>query len=153
MATEPQQVATENTALLDLNVLIALAWPQHIHHERARSWFSRLGERTWATTPVTESGFVRLSLNRAVVGTEMSGAGVLEMVRRFSDLPGHVFLADTARLAYAQFKIDRLATAGQATDFHLLAVARATRSVLVTMDKAIPNYLAKSDRYLVELLL
>ncbi len=100
-----------------------------------------------------KSGFVRLSLNRSVVGTEMSGADVLKMVRRFSDLPGHVFLADTARLAYAQFNIDRLATAGQATEFHMLAVARATRSVLVTMDKAIPDYLDKSDRHLAELLL
>jgi hypothetical protein len=74
------------------------------------------------------------------------------MVRRFGSLPGHVFLADTARLADAKFNIDRLATAGQVTDFHLLAVARATRSVLITMDKAIPTYLAESDRKLAELL-
>ncbi len=52
----------------------------------------------------------------------------------------------------AQFSIDRLATSGQVADFHLLAVARATGSVLVTMDKAILTCLAISDRYLAELL-
>ena len=27
------------TALLDVNVLIALAWPNHVHHAAARAWF------------------------------------------------------------------------------------------------------------------
>ena len=27
-------------ALPDVNVLIALAWPNHVHHDAARSWFA-----------------------------------------------------------------------------------------------------------------
>ncbi len=28
-------------ALLDVNVIVALAWPNHVHHESAHRWFSR----------------------------------------------------------------------------------------------------------------
>ena len=27
-------------ALLDVNVLVALAWPNHVHHTQAHRWFS-----------------------------------------------------------------------------------------------------------------
>ena len=27
------------TALLDVDVLVALAWPNHVHHDPARAWF------------------------------------------------------------------------------------------------------------------
>ncbi len=46
------------TALLDVNVLVALADPRHVHHEAARQWFE--GEDAFATTPLTEVAFVRL---------------------------------------------------------------------------------------------
>ena len=37
------------TALLDVNVLIALVWPNHVHHEAARAWFTRRRKDGWAT--------------------------------------------------------------------------------------------------------
>ncbi|MGI9022281.1 MAG: type II toxin-antitoxin system VapC family toxin, partial [Acidimicrobiales bacterium] len=49
------------TPLLDVNVLIALAWPNHVHHDRARSWFSGPGSSGWATRPLPQHGFVRVS--------------------------------------------------------------------------------------------
>ena len=55
------------TALLDVNVLIALAWPNHVHHAAARAWFKERQEDGWATCPLTEAGFVRVSCNPAVV--------------------------------------------------------------------------------------
>ena len=39
------------TALLDVNVLIALAWPNHVHHVAARAWFEEHREEGWATCP------------------------------------------------------------------------------------------------------
>ena len=65
--------------LLDLNVLIALAWPQHVHHDRAHTWFA--GRTTeWLTTPITEAGFVRLSTNPAVVTHRVSMSDALGML-------------------------------------------------------------------------
>ena len=46
-------------ALLDVNVLIALAWPNHVHHELSLRWFKEQQPRGWATCPATQTGFVQ----------------------------------------------------------------------------------------------
>ena len=51
-------------ALLDVNVLLALAWPNHQFHSSARRWFAD-HEGAWCTCVVTQLGFVRLSSNPA----------------------------------------------------------------------------------------
>lgn len=48
-------------ALLDVNALVALAWDSHIHHARIREWFTANATLGWATCPLTEAGFVRVS--------------------------------------------------------------------------------------------
>jgi hypothetical protein len=35
--------------LLDVNVLLALAWPNHPFHEIARSWFVLVAKQGWAS--------------------------------------------------------------------------------------------------------
>jgi uncharacterized protein len=35
--------------LLDLNLLIALAWPSHVHHPQAHAWFADRAPSGWAT--------------------------------------------------------------------------------------------------------
>lgn len=53
------------TALLDLNVLTALLWPAHEHHEVAHRWFADGIEASWATCSLTQIGFVRILSNPA----------------------------------------------------------------------------------------
>jgi predicted nucleic acid-binding protein len=52
---------------LDVNVLVALAWQSHSHHQRANAWFAAHRDQCWATSPATQCGFVRLSCNPQVV--------------------------------------------------------------------------------------
>jgi uncharacterized protein len=47
--------------LLDINVLISLTDPMHVHHELAHQWFAEIGRRSWATCPITENGFIRIT--------------------------------------------------------------------------------------------
>jgi uncharacterized protein len=54
-------------ALLDVNALVALAWDSHVHHARVRAWFAENSSSGWATCPLTESGFVRVSSNPQVL--------------------------------------------------------------------------------------
>ena len=54
-------------ALLDVNALVALAWDSHVHHVAIRSWFAARAADGWATCPITESGFVRVSSNPKVL--------------------------------------------------------------------------------------
>ena len=35
--------------LLDVNVLLALAWPTHQHHGAAHQWFRQESRHGWAT--------------------------------------------------------------------------------------------------------
>jgi len=53
--------------LLDVNVLIALARPQHIHHGEAHTWFDKVGRRAWSTCPISELGFIRISSNPKII--------------------------------------------------------------------------------------
>jgi predicted nucleic acid-binding protein len=47
-------------ALFDVNVLIALFDPAHVHHESAHAWWKANQSSGWATCPLTENGFVRV---------------------------------------------------------------------------------------------
>ena len=47
-------------ALLDVNVLIALLDPQHVHHNAAHHWFSSQVPIGWATCPLTQNGVLRI---------------------------------------------------------------------------------------------
>ena len=54
-------------SLADINVLIALAWPNHECHQAAHEWFAAHAADGWATCPMTQCGFVRLSSNPKMV--------------------------------------------------------------------------------------
>jgi uncharacterized protein len=57
--------------LPDINELLALAWGNHAHHDAAHRWFARDATVGWATCLLTQTGFLRFSLNRQVVGVSI----------------------------------------------------------------------------------
>lgn len=136
--------ATKSVYLLDVNVLIALAWPQHIHHRRSRQWWR--GIDGWATTPFTEAAFLRLSMNPVVAGRTVSMVEVLAGLARIRAAPRHQFLADDSSLSESQVDLARVATSRQVTDAHLVNLAANKGLVLATLDRGIPEMLAREDR-------
>ena len=48
--------------LLDVSMLIALIWPNHVHHKRASAW---LKGKKMVLCPITELGFIRVSTSAA----------------------------------------------------------------------------------------
>lgn len=136
---------TTERYLLDLNLLIALAWPQHIHHVRAHAWFDS-STVPWMTTPITEAGFVRLSTNPLVVTETITMATALGMLAALRVAPRHAFLADDSSLADPQIVLDALATSGQVTDAHLVNLAAKSGAVLATLDRRIDRMLRPADR-------
>lgn len=127
------------TALLDVNVLMALAWPNHMHHEAASRWFEKRDDGDWATCLLTQSGFVRLSLNRVVVQAEVTAEEVLEMLAELVASPDHQHLADCPPLEKGRFSklVGKLTGYRQVTDAMLLHVADHHRASLTTFDQAI----------------
>ena len=131
--------------LLDLNVLIALAWPQHVHHARAHAWFVSLSG-PWMTTPLTEAGFLRLSTNPAVVTERVAMSTALGMLAAMRSVPGHSFLPDQSSLAAPVIALDAVATSRQVTDAHLVNLAAASGALLATLDRGIEQMLSANDR-------
>ena len=134
------------TCLLDVNLLIALAWPQHVHHESAHAWFKRRGRQSWATCPLTQLGFVRLSSNSSIVPDAVSPREAMALLREITALPGHRFWPDDA-VPTAQSIFDRVALVGhrQVTDAYLLALTLHHRGRLATFDGGIRDLCAADD--------
>ena len=124
--------------LLDTNVLIALAWPQHIHHASAHAWFGSTGHTAWATCPITQLGFVRISSNPKIIAQAVTPRDAMAMLARIVALPGHEFWADDiAPATEAVFSNPGLVGHRQVTDGYLLALARHRAGRLATFDQGV----------------
>lgn len=132
--------------LLDVNLLIALAWPNHTHHDRARDWFRRHHRNGWATTPFTEAGFVRVSSNRAAVETATTPHLALQLLARMTAIAGHRFWVDDLTLVTGASGDSELITSyPDVTDAHLLAIAERHHGRLVTLDARIARLVGDRD--------
>lgn len=137
--------------LLDVNVLVALVWPQHLHHERAHSWLAQHRTR-FATTSLTEAALVRLSLQRSVTDTDVTPAEALALLAALRSHPQYLFVPDDSTLAAPKISLGRLATTRQVTDLHLVNLCAVHGLVLLTLDRAIPEVLEPQDRQFVTVL-
>lgn len=135
-----------------MNVLVALAWSNHVHHAPARRWFAEQGTVGWATTPVTEVGFVRISSNPTIVPGASSPRAALDVLVAMCRTGAHEFLPDDVRLIDGVTELVGLVGHRQATDAHLLAVARAHRATLVTFDRGVPELAGRLGEDQVQLL-
>ena len=123
------------TYLLDVNVLVALAWPRHVHHLPATQWFTQAHREGWATTPITEAGFVRVSSNPRVFPDGVSPGQAAALLAEFPGVAGHVFWNDTTRLANFTPQFSQYVHgSGSVTDAHLACIALVNDASLVTFD-------------------
>jgi hypothetical protein len=127
------------TALLDVNMLVALFDPDHIHHEIAHDWFADHRADGWATCPVTESGFVRVLSNPNYRDAPLRPSELVERLRRFCASEQHTFWS--ASLSFRDEKVFKPAFIRgprQLTDVYLLGLAVQMRGSLATLDRTIP---------------
>lgn len=138
--------------LLDVNVLVAMAWPNHVHHRRAIAWFTHHRGDGWATCPVTESGFVRVSSNARVIPDARPPAQAIDLLGRMRRLPGHTFWTDDVSPTDPDAAaFSRLVGHRQITDAHLLTLAIRRGGRLATFDRGVLD-LASGSPTAVELI-
>jgi toxin-antitoxin system PIN domain toxin len=122
-------------ALLDVNALVALAWDSHVHHRAVRVWFAARSADGWATCPVTESGFVRVSSNPKVLPSFIAVEAARAVLSALRDVGTHRFLADDVSLI--DLDVPPLVGHRQVTDAQLLTLARRHGTRLVTFDAGV----------------
>jgi len=126
-------------ALLDVNVLVALFDPDHVHHEAAHRWFARSRESGWATCPLTENGVVRILSNPVYSSaTETLDAGVRRL-SLFCASGEHAFWEDAVSIRDERiFKRPLPISHRQLTDAYLLGLAKSRGGTLASFDRHIP---------------
>lgn len=126
-------------ALLDLNVLIALFDPDHIHHEPAHDWFADGRHRGWATCPLTENGLVRVLSNPGYGATVQRAEEILGRLARFCKSGDHHFWKDSVSLRDETLFVRRFVSGHrQLTDIYLLGLAHRNGGRLATFDRTVP---------------
>ena len=132
--------------LLDVNVLIALAFPDHSFHQAAHAWFKREPNRLWATCALTQGGFLRVA-GRAMGGSRDCIRKALAGLEQDCRQPNHEYWAVDADLRdLSDPHRGRLIGANQVADMQLLLLAHRHRGQLATFDTGIKE-LAHGTRY------
>src|SRR4051812_38398888 len=90
-------------ALLDVNFLVALFDPMHVHHEAAHEWFGRNRGEGWVTCPLTENGFVRVVSNPRYPGRGTSTRDAIARLTEIRQSPDHVFWPDSVSVCGGDF--------------------------------------------------
>ena len=124
--------------LLDVNLLIALAWPSHVHHLSAQHWFQRVGRKGWASCPLTQTGFVRISSNPSFIDGAVDPKVALRLLGEVCQASSHSFWPDDLDLsADPAWPASHLIGHRQVTDAYLLGLAIKRRGKLATLDAGI----------------
>jgi toxin-antitoxin system PIN domain toxin len=142
MLSETVSAQATGISLYDVNVLVAMCWPEHEFHQTVSAWLAVACVRGWATCPMTEAGFVRVSTQPSTKpAASMEHAfQVLDKNRAESD---HVFWPQEVSLADLFPSIrQRLVGPKQITDAILLDLAIRKGGCLVTLDPRVRNLLA-----------
>lgn len=119
--------------LFDVNVLIALLDPTHVHHDRAHAWYANEGHRSWLSCPTTQNGVVRIVSNPRYPNHQTIQA-VFSSLASLLAAEGHEFVGDAISLLDGPVDTGRIQSSGQVTDTYLLALAVTHQALLATLD-------------------
>lgn len=125
-------------SLLDVNLLVALFDPDHVHHQPAHAWFSENRAPGWATCPLTENGLVRILSNPGYPGRQTTLRDAVARLAAFRSSGDHRFWPDTVTLCEeGSFAFQHVGGHRQLTDVYLLALAVAHGGRLATFDRGV----------------
>jgi uncharacterized protein len=126
-------------ALLDVNLLVALFDPEHVHHDIAHDWFVDHRANGWATCAITENGLVRVLSTPSYRSGAVRSVDALERLRGFCESTDHTFWDRSVSLRDNRiFNAAALSGYRQLTDIYLLGLSKTMGGVFVTLDRTIP---------------
>src|ERR1700749_3121570 len=108
-----------------------------------RTWFAHNGPTGWATCPISEGGFVRVSSNPRVLPSPIGVAAARAVLAALRAAGSHRFLTDDVSLTDSD--VPPVLGYRQVTDAHLLTLARRRGVRLVTFDAGIAHLADERD--------
>lgn len=127
--------------LPDVNVLVAIAWPEHVLHQSAVGWFDAHADEGWATCPITESGFIRVSCNASAVGDAVRPLEAVRLLAELRVVGRHQFQVDDVGPSVdTDFPASICAGHRQITDAHLLTLATRNGLTFSTFDRGVLEF-------------
>ena len=138
------------TYLLDINLLLALTDPMHIHHEAAHRWFAEKGQPSWATCPLTQNGFIRIASHPNYPNRPGDVPAMTAILRQLCAAQGHQFWAEDISILEI-LEPAAIITHAQITDVYLAGLAVHKNGKLATLDQRIPVNVVRSGRDALEL--
>jgi len=114
--------------LLDVNFLLACVWRSHRDYARASAWLAR--QRSFTTCPISQLGFLRVSVSPAYRAGFADAQAALAGI---TSMPQARFIPE----AIPVNRLPMLASHGEVTDAYLVELARAHSLKLATLDKAL----------------
>ena len=125
-------------ALLDVNVLIALLDPAHLHHGLAHRWLDQNRKHGWATCPMTINGCIRILSSPAYPAVKVTPAEVAGDLRSACSVTDHHFWEDSVSLIdESLFRVSMIGGHQKITDAYLLGLAVRNHGRLATFDRTI----------------
>ncbi len=123
------------SVLLDVNTLLALGWAEHEAHGVVVKRLARAVK--WATCPITQLGFVRLSATSGIFSRTLSPHQAHGALMALCADKQHTFIAEHPSVMESDFS--QLTGPRQTTDAYLLALAQHHRMRLLTLDRRLSN--------------
>ena len=124
-------------ALFDVNVLLALFQPDHVHFDRAQEWWKTNQQHGWASCPLTQNGFARIVSQQTYPKPLPTAEAVTRLAEQI-DRTDHVFWPDDLSIADgAVFDVSGILGPNQITDAYLLALAVKNGGRFVTLDQGL----------------
>lgn len=135
--------------LLDVNCLLAIAWPNHQHHNLVRVWFLNEEHREWRTCAVTELGFIRLSANPAFTPEAVRPPEAVELLAELKKRGNHCYIDSPTPTIFPIMRHESIQGHRQTTDAYLLSLAGSAGCKFVTLDNRISHLATASKNLLI----
>lgn len=137
--------------LLDVNVLLALTDPMHVHHEVAHRWFVVTGRAAWATCPLTENGFVRIASHPCYPNRPGDVNVVVSVLGQLCTVGDHKCWSEDLSIREV-LEPGTVITHAQITDVYLLGLAVRHGGKLATLDQRLPARAVRGGAQALELI-
>lgn len=128
-------------ALLDVNVVIAAIFADHVAHERARYFVGQINR--FATSPTIQGGFLRFATRpwknqrKEEQPLRLSMAVAIDKLREFTAVEGHFFVPDDQ--PFLSLGLRSMQGHRQWTDAYLLRLARCHGIALASLEGRMSN--------------